>query len=217
MSHSCPPRPTTKRPTPKPTHLSAHALIGTIDTPVDIPAGASQSFVIAATPTAPFPSTFVELGFACANANAAPIEFGLDTLLYSASTTAVSDIVALAATVMNDGILHIAATVSSGAFAVATVNVGAAGPITATANTGGMTLPLSISLCQTDPVSGQCTSSVGSSVSTTINANATPTFAIFATANGTVPFAPQTNRIFVLFTDVGGTVRGATSVAVQTQ
>jgi hypothetical protein len=80
-----------------------------------------------------------------------------------------------------------------------------------------VTLPLSISLCQTDPASGQCISSVGPSVSTTINANATPTFAIFATANATVPFVPQTNRIFVLFTDAGGIVRGATSVAVQTQ
>ena len=199
------------------TDPKTNALTGTIDTPVDIPAGASQSFVIAAAPTAPFPSTFVELGFACANANAAPVNFGLDTLLYSASTTAVSDIVALAATAQNDGILHFTGSMGSSAFAVATVNVGAGGPITATANTGGVTLPLSISLCQTNPASGQCTSSVGPSVSTTINANATPTFAIFATANATVPFVPQTNRIFVLFTDAGGTVRGATSVAAQTQ
>jgi hypothetical protein len=119
------------------TDPKTNALTGTIDTPVDIPAGASQSFVIAAAPTAPFPSTFVELGFACANANAAPVNFGLDTLLYSASTTAVSDIVALAATAQNDGILHFTGSMGSSAFAVATVNVGAGGPITATANTGG--------------------------------------------------------------------------------
>ena len=35
--------------------------------------------------------------------------------------------------------------------------------------------------------------------------------------SGAVPFVPQTNRIFVEFTDAGGTVRGSTSVAVATQ
>jgi len=99
------------------------------------------------------------------------------------------------------------------------VNVGASASITATAtaNTGAVSLPLAISLCQTDPASGQCTSSVGPSVTTTINAGATPTFAIFATASGQVPFDPANNRIFVIFSDAGGTVCGSTSVAVQTQ
>jgi len=199
------------------TNPATNALTGTANTPVNIAAGASQSFVFAETPAAPFPSNFVEFGFACGNANAAPIEFGLDTLIYSASATPVPDIVALSATAQNDGILHITGTTGSNAFAVATVNVGASGWITAIAGTGGVTLPLTISLCQTNPMTGQCTSSVGSSVTTTINANATPTFAIFATASGVVPFAPQTNRIFVGFSDAGGTVRGSTSVAVETQ
>jgi enamine deaminase RidA (YjgF/YER057c/UK114 family) len=145
------------------------------------------------------------------------VTFGLDTLLYSASATPVPDVVALAATAMNDGILHITGTTGSNAFAVATVNVGATAQITATANTGAATLPLAISLCQTNPMTGQCTSSIGPSVTTTINANATPTFAIFATVSGQVPFVPQTNRIFVGFSDATGTVRGSTSVAVQTQ
>jgi hypothetical protein len=78
-------------------------------------------------------------------------------------------------------------------------------------------LPLAISLCQTNPMSGQCISSIGSTVTTTINANATPTVAVFATASGSVPFVPQTNRIFVQFNDAGGVVRGSTSVAVETQ
>jgi hypothetical protein len=55
------------------------------------------------------------------------------------------------------------------------------------------------------------------SINTTINANATSTFAIFATASGSVPFVPQTNRIFVEFSDANEVVRGSTSVAVQTQ
>ena len=55
------------------------------------------------------------------------------------------------------------------------------------------------------------------SVLTTINANATPTFGIFGTASGAIAFLPATNRIFVQFRDANGVVRGATSVAVQTQ
>jgi hypothetical protein len=184
---------------------------------VEIAAGGSQSFVIAFTPNAPFEPTVVMLGFACSGVSAAPSITGLNTLLLSASSTPVPDIVALAATSQNDGILHITGTSGSNAFAVATVNVGATGSITATANTGAAILPLAISLCQTDPASGQCTSSIGPSVTTTINANATPTFAIFATASGAVPFVPQTNRIFVEFSDATGVVRGSTSVAVETQ
>jgi hypothetical protein len=155
------------------------------------------------------------LGFDCTGVSAAPSNTGLNTLLLSGSATPVPDIVALAATAMNDGILHITGTSGSNAFAVATVNVGASAQITATASTGAATLPLAISLCQTNPTSGQCISSIGSTVTTAINA--TPTFAIFATASGSVPFAPQTNRIFVQFSDAGGVVRGSTSVAVETQ
>jgi hypothetical protein len=47
--------------------------------------------------------------------------------------------------------------------------------------------------------------------------SATPTVAIFATASGGVPFVPQTNRIFVEFSDANEVVRGSTSVAVETQ
>jgi hypothetical protein len=51
---------------------------------------------------------------------------------------------------------------------------------------------------------------------TTINANAMSTFGIFVTGTNTVPFAPETKRIFVRFTDAGGVTRGSTSVAART-
>jgi len=199
------------------TNPATNALTGSPNTPVSIAAGASQSFVIAFTPNAPFAPTIVMLGFDCTGVSAPPSNTGLNTLLLSASTSPVPDTVALAATAQNDGILHISGTTGSNAFAVATVNVGASASITATATTGAATLPLSISLCQTDPMSGQCISSIGSSVTTTIDANAIPTFAIFATASGAVSFLPQTNRIFVEFSDANEVVRGSTSVAVETQ
>jgi hypothetical protein len=50
-----------------------------------------------------------------------------------------------------------------------------------------------------------------------MNTGSTPTFTVFATGGGFVGFNPAANRIFVRFTDAGGAVRGATSVAVRTQ
>jgi probable HAF family extracellular repeat protein len=197
------------------TNPQTNALTGTANTPVDIAAGQPQSFVIALTPTAAFNPVQVPFSFACNNVVPAPSVTGLNTLLLSASTTPVPDIIALVATASNDGILHIPA--GSNSFAVATVNLGSSSTVTVTANTGSTTLPLALALCQTNSASGQCISAIGSSVSTTINANDTPTFGIFATASGAIPFDPVNNRIFVQFTDGTNAVRGATSVAVETQ
>jgi hypothetical protein len=107
----------------------------------------------------------------------------------------------------------------TGVFAVATVNLGVNALITASVNTGDVTLPLSITICQTNPQSGQCLQTAAATVETIINANATPTFGIFVNASGTVPFDPAHNRIFVQFNNTGGhgEVSGETSVAVETQ
>jgi hypothetical protein len=161
--------------------------------------------------------TDVQFSFDCANSSPAPINTGLNTLLLSASATPVPDIVALAATTTNDGIVNILGTNGIGAFAVATVNVGATGAITASADTGATSLPLTVSLCETNPATAQCISGISSTVTTTINANATPTFGIFVQGNGNVPFDPALNRIFVRFKDGGNVTRGSTSVAVRTQ
>jgi hypothetical protein len=199
------------------TNSATNAVTGTANTPVTIPAGAPQSFVIALTPTAPIAAADIQLSFSCQYGAGAPSETGLNTLFFSASTTPTPDVIALVATASNDGILHIGGNSGIGAFAVATDNVGAAGSITATANTGGATLPLSLALCETNPATGQCLAPPAASVTTTINANATPTFAIFGQASGSITFAPAASRIFVRFEDAGGVTRGSTSVAVETQ
>jgi hypothetical protein len=199
------------------TNTATNQITGFPNATVDIAAGAAQSFVLALTPTATFPPTEVQFSFNCANSDPAPINVGLNTLLLSASVTSVADIVALAATTTNDGIVNISGTNGTGAFAVATVNVGASGSITASADTGSATLPLDISLCETNSANGQCISTIGPTVATTINANATSTFAIFVQGNGNVPFDPAVNRIFVRFKDGSNVTRGSTSVAVRTQ
>lgn len=199
------------------TNPTTNQVTGTPDTPVNIAPGGLQTYVFGLTPSAPFGPADVALQFTCANAIDAPVIVGLDTLLYSASATPVPDIVALAATLNNDGIVNIPGPTGTGVFAVATVNVGASGTITGSVDTGAATLPVTVALCQTDPAGGNCLSAIGPSVTTTINASATPTFGIFVTGAGTVAFDPAATRIFVRFKDAGGVTRGSTSVAVRTQ
>ncbi len=100
------------------TNPATNALTGSPNTPASIAAGGPQSFVIAFTANAPFVPTTVMLGFDCTGVNAAPSNTGLNTLLLSASATPVPDIVALAATAQNDGILHITGTTGSNAFLI---------------------------------------------------------------------------------------------------
>jgi|RhiMetdeSRZDD1v2_1073273.scaffolds.fasta_scaffold178291_2 hypothetical protein len=185
---------------------------------VDIPPGAAQSFVFALTPTGLIVPTDVQFSFECTNANPAPIRPGLNTFLFSASPTPVPDIVALAATLTNDGIVNIPGPNDTGVFAVAAVNVGEGDTFTVAADTGGTVLPVNILICQTNPQRGACFSPpASSSVTTTILSNETPTFGLFVAAAGDVSFVPETNRIFVRFKDSGNVTRGLTSVAVRTQ
>ena len=199
------------------TDPNTNQITGSADTPVDIASRGFQSFIIAFIPTQTLAPTDSLIIFQCTNTDSAPINIGLNTLLLSASAIPVPDIVALAATATNDGIVNISGATGAGAFAVATVNVGASGSIIASADTGNAALPVNIFLCQTEPSTGQCISAIGSSVVTTINADATPTFGIFVQGNGNVAFDPAGNRIFVRFRDSGAVTRGSTSVAVRTQ
>src|SRR6266702_658723 len=63
------------------THPATNQVTGQPNTPVNIPAGGLQTFVIAFTPTAAFAATDVALNFACANTDPAPSLSGSNTLL----------------------------------------------------------------------------------------------------------------------------------------
>jgi hypothetical protein len=184
---------------------------------MNMPVGGSQTFLFAFTPMAPMDPTDMEMDFSCVNTGSADAHHGLNTFLMSASTTPVPDMVTVAATLGKDGIVNVPGANGTGAFAVATINMGIGGTITASTDTGGAGLPLDLQLCQTDPGTGQCVSAVGPTVTTPVNAGATPTFAVFVAGHGMIPFDPAVNRVFVRLTDAGGAVRGATSVAVRTQ
>src|SRR5262249_40283762 len=133
-----------------------------------------------------------ELGFSFSGSNAAPAAGldGINTLLMSASNDPVPDMVALAATLKNDGIVHVTGPPATGVFAVATTNLGAPATITVAANTTDASLPVAISLCQTNPATAACISPIGPSVTTPIGTGATPTFGIFVTATAGISLDP---------------------------
>ena len=84
-------------------------------------------------------------------------------------------------------------------------------------DTGGVNLPLNLSLCETDATAA-CVG--GGSPTETVSRNFAnqdvATFSIFVEATGTVTFDPAQHRLRLRFVDGDGNVRGATSVAVRT-
>jgi hypothetical protein len=198
------------------TDPATNALTGSPNQPANINPGQFQTFVISITPTAAFGPTDVAFNFAGTNTAAVPTLVGINTLLMVASNTPVPDVIAVAATLNNDGIVNIPGATGTGVFSVATFNLGASGSITVSADTGGTALPVIITVCQTNPGTGVCLAPPGASVTTTINSGATPTFGIFVAGTGTVAFDPAHNRVFLRLNE-GSVTRGSTSVAVRTQ
>ena len=126
------------------------------------------------------------------------------------------DVVALAATTSNNGIVSTPVGTAA-AFAVATVDVGAAGTLTASVDTEGIQLPLTLAACQSNPNTGACLASPAPSVAVTFTAGGTPTFSVFVTPSAPISFAPASSRVFLRFLDTNGVSHGSTSVAVRTQ
>ncbi|WP_421786580.1 reprolysin-like metallopeptidase [Hyphobacterium sp.] len=214
------------------TTTSANALTGTPDTTTSIAAGATQNFIFSVTSAAAFddnvdqPSGFTSgnnetelfIEAFCGNRRSAEYRLGLNSLTFRATTSAPTDIIALAATLAaNPGYVVVPTTGNMvGVFSVAISNVGVAGSVTVTADTGSESLAVDeIEICQTDS-SGACTDTRENSKTLTVAADGTATFGIFVRGTGgAIANDPADNRVFVRFA-AGGDPVGATSVAVRT-
>ncbi|MBI1235559.1 MAG: hypothetical protein GC188_02625 [Alphaproteobacteria bacterium] len=213
------------------TTTAANALTGTANTPVDIAAGAAQNFVFSVTSANDFsdnvnqtgrPSGNVETDLFieanCSNRRSAEFTLGLNSLTFMSLSTAPADVIALAATINNDGRINVPTTAPFvGVASVAVSNVGAGAVITASADTGGRSMAISeIEICATDSA-GTCITTRGPSATLALNTNTTATFAVFVRGTGAaIEDDPARNRIFIRFNE-GSAPRGATSVAVRTQ
>jgi hypothetical protein len=189
---------------------------GAPNTPVDIPPGGSQTFVITFTPTAVITPQIVEFNIGGTNTTPAASILGVNTWLLTASTSATPDIIAVAATTSGDGILTVPVN-GSASFSVAVANVGAAAAITASVDAGTAAPPLTLSICRTDPTTSACLAPPGQMVTTSLAAGATATYGVFVGGTGqSVPLNAAQTRAFVRFKDEGDATRGLTSVAVRT-
>ena len=190
---------------------------GPADIPFDLDSGESQPFVVGLTPSDAFASTRITFNVRCAQGEAAAILSGVNTLLLTASSTPLADVVTLAATLSGDHIVTIPGPDQSSAFAVAAVNVGgAADTVTVMPHDGGAGLPLELSICATD-AEGQCLAVPSPNVMSMLEVNATASYAIFATALGEIEFDPANKRIFVEVVTSSGIMTGEVSVAVRTR
>ena len=193
---------------------ASNQLVGTKNTPVNIPAGGTVQFMFAITPTAAIDGTDIPIVFDCDNTTPAASHSGLNTFLLSAAATPTPDLIAIGVTPSADGVVRIPGAAGSNYFAAAAINIGGAGSVTATVDTGGKVLPVILTLCQTS--GGACLSPPSTSTTATIANNETVTYTVFAQATGEIPFNPQDNRISLRLSS-GGLVRGSTNVAVTTQ
>jgi hypothetical protein len=206
------------------TDPATNQLTGSPNTPVSIPAGGLRTFLMALTPNSSLDTTEVQFNFDCTNTQPAPIVSGINTLLFTVDALPTPDMIAMASTVGNTGIVNIPGPNGAAAFAVATVNVGAQAvnarvraDLQSPLRRGvGSQLPAKVLLCQTNP-QGNCLSAPKESVTVTINAGATPTFGAFVMGSGTIPLDPTTNHIEILFDSPEGQRLGSTVVAVRTQ
>jgi hypothetical protein len=200
------------------TNSSTNALTGTPNTPVTIPGNNGvQSFFLAFQGTSPFSAPGMPLNFQCSRnggLQAAAIIPGVDTFDLVMSSTPIADIIALAATPTNNGLIEVPVG-GVGAFAVASINVGVTGDITVSADTGTASLPAAVTLCQSNPSTGQCLAAPSASVSLSYAGGASPTFSIFVQSSGAIAFSPGSSRVFVRFKDSSGGLHGSTSVAIE--
>lgn len=198
------------------TDPGTNAPIGSNGDTVSLAAGASQTYVMSMTPGAPMNGAVLAPVFLCDDVRATDPIPGVTTVTLSASAAQTADIVSIAATPTANGILDIPLN-GARAFSVAAVNIGAAQTVTITPGTGGVTLPLTIDMCETNPATGVCLTGRTPTVAVNFAANESRTFTIFVRSTGAVAFTPSTNRVFVTFTNATPATVGATSVAARTQ
>ena len=193
------------------TDCATNAIIGSPNPSLDLNPGEVLCYVLSFTPSATFAATSVHIQAQAANAPSTNLLTGINTWLLRATDTLGPDIIALTTTTD----FHQVSCSGANAFAVALSNVGAAatGDITVTANTGSVTLPLSISISETDPATGAV---IGDNLLQNVGAGEYRTVAVFVTFNGCITFDPAVNRIFIEFRDASNNVVGSTSTAVST-
>ncbi|MBI1339843.1 hypothetical protein GC169_06490 [bacterium] len=182
--------------------------IGSIDAPIDIPAGATRTFVFSVEsfatelgdPTAAVNPFQIE----CANATSGAIG-GLASAfaLTSIFTFDPADMISIGVTPSGDGILNVPS--AGQAFPVATVNIGASATIRARAIyarpfSDPSDQAFTATICKTNPSTGQCLAPPTAEVAFTAAPNVVHTFTAFVSRPASAPaYSPSERRMIVEF------------------
>jgi VCBS repeat-containing protein len=200
---------------------AANAPVGPADASFDVAPAQARSFILSLTPLATNTGVAVFPDFVCDNANVDAIP-GVNTVFLSIDNKEVPDILSIGATASGDGIIAVPSG-SVGLMTASAINIGvgdAAGSadtaVTVSVDNGAASLPLLLQLCELDAGS-LCITPLGEDpVSTIIGDNAS-FFAVFVTdqsGGAGIALDPANARVFLRFTDAGGTTRSVTSAAI---
>lgn len=192
---------------------------GAPDQPFSINPGETLSSILIFTPTATSSGEQVFPQVVCDNSSVSAIP-GVNTVFLSIDAAPVPDILSISATPTGDGIINVPAN-GINFMAASATNFGAGdapgssdASITVSVDDGGAGLPLLLQLCETDSA-GTCISPLGQNVTTTINTGPS-FFGVFVSDqdSGGIALDAANTRVYLRFTDIGGTVRSVTSAAV---
>jgi DNA-binding beta-propeller fold protein YncE len=215
---------------------------GQPNTPVTIPAGKSQSFIVTLTAAIPISDPGQSFLFTCDGSTPAPIYAGINTADLTFAAGATADVIVAAETPQEGGLIIVPGSGSSQstapttAFAVAAFNFGSSENLSVSVDSGSFypvtddgtapgyyqTLPLKVLICETNLLTGQCLAAPSATVPVSFPAGSTATFSVYLSSTGAqIPLTLSEARLYLRFTqNVGGAVPdtvGATSVAVTTQ
>jgi len=200
-----------------PTEPIDNDVIGPADELFSLDAGAVQSLVIGMTPTGAFPSTSIDAVYECGNSQRVFLLPELNDIILASSTTPVPDILAESATTTNDGIANLDAN-NQAAFSVATLNLGAeSDTLRVDAFPTGGLAAFTTSICETNPITGDCLGAAASFLEVDYDEMEERTFGVFVSSSQPIEPLFDIRRVRVQFTDDAGELRGSTSVAVVTQ
>ncbi|WP_421789843.1 Ig-like domain-containing protein [Hyphobacterium sp.] len=200
--------------------------IGVLNPTFDLGNGGAISFVIALQPNTTTPQegyTFLPQ-IVCENATLTPLE-GINSVLVSIGAAPVPDILSIGTTPSADGVVRIPDSGNRISFlSAAALNIGtgdgSAGAnqatVTASVDTGGTVLPVTLEVCETASTGGCITPRGETSTTSVFDQGVNKFFAVFVRANAGefIPFDPANSRVFLRFEDATGAVRSVTSAAI---
>jgi len=194
-----------------------------------VPAGGVELLTLTMYADRDIPPTALPLEYRCANAQSAPQVPGVNHPILSASNGPLPDMVTGSATVENNGIARLPSLEGTGFFTASTINIGASGLMRAVATFDlGQLMGTSevnseegnavFRICETQAATGECLDAPAEEVEREFAADEVATYTVFIRGGGgEIPLDPARNRVYIVFIDSTGEIRGASSVAVTTQ